>query len=82
MPKEHPDFPAEDLRAALPDDPDVYKRISELHDELHAHHPKSAAIQEHVSALRQHPSLRDIITAWFDDPRTQAFIAELTAAGL
>jgi hypothetical protein len=82
MPAERPDFPAEDLRAALPDDPEVFKRIAELQGELHSERPATATIHNHVAELRKHASLRTLIAAWFDDPRTQAFIDELTAAGL
>lgn len=82
MSAERPDFPAEKLRAALPDDPDVFKRIDELHRELRSERPASATIREHVAQLRKHAPLRALLAAWFDDPRTQAFIDELTAAGL
>lgn len=77
-----PEFPADQLRAALPDDPEIFQRIAELHGELQAERPASSKIRGHVEALRKHPSLRALVTAWFDDPRTQAFIDELTAAGL
>ena len=79
---ERPNFPAEDLRAALPDDPEVFKRIAELDDELRAEKPASAKIHAHVTELRKHVPLRTLLATWFEDPRTQAFIDELTAAGL
>jgi hypothetical protein len=79
---ERPDFPADALRAALPNDPEVYERIADLRDELESERPASAKIRGHVDELRKHPSLRAIVAGWFDDPRTQAFIDELTAAGL
>ena len=82
MSNERPQFPAEDLRAAMPDDPEVFKRIADLDDELRSERPASAKIHAHVTELHKHASLRTLLAAWFEDPRTQAFIDELTAAGL
>ena len=79
---ERPQFPADALRAASPDDPEIFKRIADLDSEIKSKQPRSAKIREHSTELRKRASLRDILTAWFDDPRTQEFIDELTAAGL
>jgi len=82
MPEQRPDFPADRLRAALPDDPEVFERIAALQQELHSEKPATATIHAHVAELRKHASLRTLLATWFEDPRTQAFIDELTAAGL
>jgi len=81
MASERPDLPIDKLRAAA-GDAAARERIDALHRELSSAQPGSAAIKEHVAELRKHGSLADVITSWFEDPRTQAFIDELTAAGL
>ncbi len=82
MPDERYDFPADKLNAAIPDDSEARARIEALKRELASDRPTAANIQAHVTELRKHASLRDLVTAWFENPRTQAFIEELTAAGL
>ncbi|HEY1727656.1 MAG TPA: hypothetical protein VGG22_04705 [Candidatus Baltobacteraceae bacterium] len=82
MPDERTDFPADKLNAVTPNDPEARARIEALKRELAADRPTAANIQSHVTELRKHASLRDLVTAWFESPRTQAFIEELTAAGL
>jgi methylthioribose-1-phosphate isomerase len=82
MPDERIDFPADKLNAAIPDDPEARARIEALKRELASDRPTAANIHTHVTELRKHASLRDLVTAWFENPRTQAFIEELTAAGL
>ena len=82
MPDNNPDFPADKLHAAIPDDPDARARIDALKRELASDRPTAANIRTHVTELRKHASLRDLVTAWFENPRTQAFIDELTATGL
>jgi len=82
MPNERPDFPADKLNAAIPDDPQAQARIEALKRELASDRPTAANIHAHVTELRKHASLRDLVTAWFESPRTQAFIDELTATGL
>ena len=82
MPSEHPDFPAEQLRAAAQGNDDANARVDALHRELAAEHPDKTAIHGHVGELRKHASLATIVTNWFEDPKTQAFIDELTGTGL
>ena len=82
MPDERTDFPADKLHAAIPGDSETRARIDALKHELASDRPMAANIQAHVTELRKHASLRDLVTAWFENPRTQAFIAELTATGL
>lgn len=82
MPDDRTDFPADKLHAAIPDDPETRKRIDALDRELGSDRPTAASINQHVTELRKHASLRDLVTAWFENPRTQAFIEELTATGL
>ena len=82
MPDERTDFPADKLHAAIPDDSDAQARVDALKRELASDRPAAATIEAHVAELRKHASLRDLVTAWFEDPRTQAFIEELTATGL
>ena len=82
MPEDRPDLPVEALRAAVPSNPSAQAEIDALHRELGAESPASATIKAHVESLRKHPGLGTLIANWFEDPRTQTFIQELTAAGL
>jgi hypothetical protein len=82
MPDNRTDFPDDKLNAAIADDPEARARIEALKRELASDRPTAANIHAHVTELRKHASLRDLVTAWFENPRTQAFIEELTATGL
>jgi hypothetical protein len=82
MPEDRPELPVDELRAAVAHNAAARERIDALHRELSSETPAPGAIKEHVAALRKHAPLSALITAWFEDPRTQAFIDELTATGL
>lgn len=82
MPEDRPEFPIDKLHAAVPEDAAARERIDALHRELSAERPAPGTIKEHVAELRKHAPLTALIAAWFEHPRTQAFIDELTAAGL
>ncbi|MBV8602251.1 MAG: hypothetical protein JO359_11870 [Candidatus Eremiobacteraeota bacterium] len=82
MPDDRPDFPLENLRAAVPGNPGAQAEIDALHRELAAERPASAKIKAHVESLQKHAPLSTLVANWFEDPRTQTFIQELTAAGL
>ena len=82
MPEDRPELPVEKLRAAASENAGAQARIDALHRELSSERPASGAIKDHVTELRKHAPLTALITAWFENPRTQAFIDELTAAGL
>lgn len=79
---DRPKFPADDLRNAVPHDEPARDRIDALDRELNADRPDKSAITSHVGELRKHASLATIIANWFEDPKTQAFINELSAGGL
>ena len=79
---ERPPFPTDQLRAAVPSDHEARSTIDDLHNELSTERPASSAIKAHVETLRKHAPLTTLVANWFEDPRTQAFIEELTAAGL
>ena len=82
MASEHPEFPEEALRAAAQGNAEAGASVDALHQELGADRPDKSAIQSHVRELRKHASLATIIANWFEDPKTQAFIDELTGTGL
>lgn len=77
-----PHYPADELRTAAGDDRTARARIDALGNELGSSKPARSSIDAHVTELRKHPSLATLIANWFDDPRTQAFIDELTGTGL
>ena len=82
MESDRPSFPLEKLRDALPEDHEGHAEIDALHQELGAERPEASRITAHVDSLKRHAPLSALITAWFEHPQTQAFIQELTAAGL
>ncbi len=81
MKHDFPELPVEKLRAAIPAGDDAHAQIDALRRELVSQQPRAAAIKEHVESLREHASLRTLITSWFDDPRTQLFINDLILEG-
>jgi len=82
MNDEVPHFPAADLKAAAAHSPDMLATIDELHAELHRNDPDAARIRAHVENLKGVPAIVGPLERWWLDPRTQTFIADLTAAGL
>jgi hypothetical protein len=74
-----PDLPLDELRSGSPRSGET---IDALHTELGKAQPSAEAITEHVETLRRQPPLVAILENWFEDPRTQAFLAELSATGL
>ena len=82
MSDDRPHLPGDDLRDALGADHPERATVDQLHAELGASAPDAAAIEAHVHRLRLIPEARAIIVGWWDDPRTQRFIASLGATGL
>ena len=82
MTPDPPRLPGDDLRAALGEGHPEHGTVDELHAELAADAPDADAIEQHVHRLRLIPEVRAIIVTWWDDPRTQRFIASLGATGL
>ncbi|MGB8907575.1 MAG: hypothetical protein WCC84_02375 [Candidatus Cybelea sp.] len=72
----------EQLHAALPEGHPAHSAIEELHSEIKAKAPNARAIEHHVGALRGFPELEAIVANWWDDPKTQRFIAGLGQIGL
>ena len=81
MDESRPDLPLEELRAAAGDRVS-HAEIDALHAELLKQSPSRDAIAGHVERLRQQPRLVAIVENWFDDPRVQTFLADLSSAGL
>jgi hypothetical protein len=75
-------LPIDELRAAASADPGAHPTIDALHAAVTAEQPDAAAISRHVENLRMTPAVVATLERWWMDPRTQAFIAELNAAGL
>ncbi|MFY9666184.1 MAG: hypothetical protein WAL67_17535 [Candidatus Cybelea sp.] len=72
----------EQLHAALPEGHAAHPTVEQLHSEIKASAPNARAIEHHVGALRAFPELEAIVANWWDDPRTQRFIAGLGQIGL
>ena len=81
-PQDPAPLPADELRAAAADSPGAHPAIDALHAAVTAKNPDPDAIRQHVEHLRGIPALLGPLERWWMDPRTQAFIAELNAAGL
>jgi hypothetical protein len=75
-------LPREDLHAALPPEHPGHVAIDELHAEVHSSQPRRAAIEQHVGILRALPELEARIANWWDDPRTQRYVATIDQIGL
>ena len=70
------------MHAALPDEHEAHETIDRLHEEVRSAKPDRAAIERHVGTLRGIPALEATIVTWWDDPKTQRFIADITQIGL
>lgn len=77
LPLLRPSVPRDDLHAALPDSHQAHPTIDRLHAEVEGDSPNRRAIEEHVGTLRALPELEAILVNWWEDPRTQRFIAAL-----
>lgn len=75
-------FPAEELRAALPETHPAQKTISALQNELEKPAPNRTSIEQHVGVLRSVRELEATVANWFDSPSVQTIIADLTQIGL
>lgn len=75
-------FPRESLHAALPQDHAAHGTVDELHTEIARPQPNPRTIQRHVGTLRGVPELEAIVSNWWDDPKTQRFVATLGQIGL
>jgi hypothetical protein len=72
-----PPLPREHLHAALPHGHEAHTTIDELHAEVEKTSPDPATVHRHVGTLRALPELEAIVANWWDDPKTQRFIAIL-----
>jgi hypothetical protein len=79
---ERPALPREALHAALPHEHAAHTTIDRLHGEIESRSPNRHSIERHVGALRALPELEASIANWWEDPRTQRFIANLSQIGL
>jgi hypothetical protein len=79
---QYPPFPEDELRASAPANTEAHETIDALRTELTRERPNPQKIHEHVQHLSQWQNLVATLERWYLDSRTQAFIAELTAAGL
>ncbi|HEX3670832.1 MAG TPA: hypothetical protein VHT92_03910 [Candidatus Cybelea sp.] len=70
-------LPVDELHAALPPDHDAHATIDKLHAAMQADPPDHELIHEHAGALRALPELEAIVANWWDDPKTQRFVAIL-----
>ena len=75
-------LPVEELHDALPQGHAAHETIDRLHDEVKGAAPNPGAIRKHVGVLRSLPELEATIEIWWEDPKTQRFIANLGQIGL
>ena len=76
------ELPREKLHAALPQGHGAHVTIDELHAEIAGASPDRHAIERHVGVLRAFPELEAIVANWWDDPKTQRFVANVGQIGL
>jgi hypothetical protein len=82
LPLAAPNLPHDELHAALPHEHEAHATIDDLHAEFGRESPSRANIERHVGALRALPELEAIVANWWDDPKTQRFIANIGQIGL
>ncbi len=58
------------------------QHVAELRAELERQDPRPAVLAEEFERLQSHPDLGVKLTTWWNDPKTQAFIAELNGLGI
>jgi hypothetical protein len=75
-------LPREDLHAALPAGHVAHASIDELHSAMEGRAPDRSSIERRIGHLRSFPELEAIVANWWDDPKTQRFIANLSQIGL
>jgi hypothetical protein len=57
-------------------------RLSALRAELDREDPRPHVLAEQFELLQDHPDLGTKLSAWWNDPKTQTFIADLNGMGL
>lgn len=70
------------FHALLPLEHEAHATIDALHGEIGARAPNRRSIEKHVTRLRALPELEAAVANWWDDPKTQRFIADLSQIGL
>ncbi|MBV8723376.1 MAG: hypothetical protein JO277_14595 [Candidatus Eremiobacteraeota bacterium] len=75
-------LPIRELHDALPERHEAHETIDRLGAELSSGRPNADAIRHHVGILRSLPQLEARVVNWWDDPKTQQFIADLSQIGL
>lgn len=59
-----------------------HEDVAALYSELESGKPNHGIVSQLLERLRVDPHLQDAVSVWANDPRTQAFLAELNAMGL
>jgi hypothetical protein len=72
----------EQLHAALPRGHAAHSTIDQLHAEIESSSPSRHSIEQHAGHLRGLPELEAIVANWWENPKTQRFIANLGQIGL
>jgi hypothetical protein len=75
-------LPHDELHAALPAAHGAHATIDALRAETESAAPDRRTIEGHVRTLRSLPELEAAVANWWDDPKTQRFIANLSQIGL
>lgn len=79
---DRPHPPYDEYRAAIGDRDGEHESLQALCVELDKDAPDPKVVDAHVSRLRKHPRIAGAVQSWLDHPRTQAFLAEISGAGL
>lgn len=76
----HP--PYDELRAALGTPSDHTADVDDLHTAMNAERPAPDHVRASVDRLRGVPELEARIANWFDSPRVQQWLFDLSETGL
>jgi len=77
-----PPVPLDDLHAAAGDRAEAKAALDDFHAEYASAAPDRERLHAHAERVRAFADVAGPFERWWLDPRVQAFIAELNAAGL
>ncbi len=81
-PYDRPEFPIDDVRRAVGEDPEGLRATDDLHTAWQSETPDRTAIEGHVDRLRGIHAAEAVVMNWWESPRVQAVVKSLTDAQL
>jgi len=79
---ERPSLPMDELRHAVGDDPEGLTAADDLHAAWQSETPDRKTIEGHVDRLRGIRDAEAVVLNWWESPRVQSIVKNLTDAQL